>query len=286
MPRSAPYDLETSTRRILDVLDVHSVTAVFFVLGKLAEERSDIVSLIASRGHEIALHGYRHEHLDHYDGAQLQGLAADLSRVAAHVESLTGRRPVGFRSPYLMAPAFQSPQLYAILKECGFKWVSNRSIRHERELLMPGRLPGARFLLAIPGVRMALFVLLNWRFICTDTVTGATHVTPFANLRWLLDGARPFARHGLIEVPAHAPFDCEIVGTPMPQESTRHEILEYGIESFSQNAREARGYYNVTFHDWISGSGVRLNLLEQTLARTVDDKMVRVIVPRTMTFSL
>ncbi len=49
-----------NTERLLLMLDAHRVRATFFVLGWIAEQAPDLIREIASRGHEIATHGYNH----------------------------------------------------------------------------------------------------------------------------------------------------------------------------------------------------------------------------------
>jgi len=48
------------TKRILDVLDKHDIKANFFVLGKWAEKRKDIVEETFEKGHLIGNHTYSH----------------------------------------------------------------------------------------------------------------------------------------------------------------------------------------------------------------------------------
>lgn len=52
--------VEANVHRVLDLLDRHRVKATFFVLGWVAERRPYLVGEIASRGHEVASHGYEH----------------------------------------------------------------------------------------------------------------------------------------------------------------------------------------------------------------------------------
>ncbi|MGB7934049.1 MAG: XrtA system polysaccharide deacetylase, partial [Gammaproteobacteria bacterium] len=58
---SYPLRVEKNTRRLLDLFDLHSVKATFFVLGWVAERTPGLVSEIAARGHEVACHGYSHQ---------------------------------------------------------------------------------------------------------------------------------------------------------------------------------------------------------------------------------
>ncbi|HSN13374.1 MAG TPA: polysaccharide deacetylase family protein [Anaeromyxobacteraceae bacterium] len=51
------------TPAVLDALDRAGVRATFFVLGREAERRPDLVREIARRGHAVALHGHTHARL-------------------------------------------------------------------------------------------------------------------------------------------------------------------------------------------------------------------------------
>ncbi|MCK4586304.1 MAG: DUF3473 domain-containing protein [Gammaproteobacteria bacterium] len=50
----------SNTHKLLDIFDGSSVKCTFFVLGWVAERHKDLVKEIASRGHEVACHGYSH----------------------------------------------------------------------------------------------------------------------------------------------------------------------------------------------------------------------------------
>lgn len=50
-----------STPRLLEVLDIFGIKAMFFCNGREAEEYPGLVQLIVSRGHVIGNHGYMHK---------------------------------------------------------------------------------------------------------------------------------------------------------------------------------------------------------------------------------
>ena len=56
-----PLRVAENTRRLLDMFDDRQVKATFFVLGWVAERSPDLVKEIATRGHEVACHGYSHQ---------------------------------------------------------------------------------------------------------------------------------------------------------------------------------------------------------------------------------
>jgi len=49
---------------ILNLFKSFSIKSTFFIPGWVAEKYGDLVLNIYSKGHEIAVHGYMHEHLD------------------------------------------------------------------------------------------------------------------------------------------------------------------------------------------------------------------------------
>jgi len=58
---SYPLRVNENTMRLLDLFDQFQVRATFFVLGWVAERDPELVKEIASRGHEVACHGYSHQ---------------------------------------------------------------------------------------------------------------------------------------------------------------------------------------------------------------------------------
>jgi peptidoglycan/xylan/chitin deacetylase (PgdA/CDA1 family) len=102
--------------RLLDELDVHSLQATFFVEGINCELYPEALREIAARGHELGVHGWRHE---------LWGqLPADRER-----ELLT-RADGAFRSLELAPSGFRPPggaatgQTAALLGELGYAYWS------------------------------------------------------------------------------------------------------------------------------------------------------------------
>ncbi len=85
-----------NTRRILDLLDDHSVQATFFVLGWIAERVPELVQEIEARGHEIGTHGYSHTLLTEMTPAQFE---SDLCRALQITRKLVKQPVLGFRAP-------------------------------------------------------------------------------------------------------------------------------------------------------------------------------------------
>ena len=88
------------TPAVLDVLAEHEARATFFVVGRYAEERPELVARMARDGHEVGNHTF-----DHVDAA-LTG-DAELSKQIAHATEAilaAGAQPSLMRPPYGREP--------------------------------------------------------------------------------------------------------------------------------------------------------------------------------------
>ena len=82
--------------RLLRLLRERSVPATWFVPGHTAETYPDLVRAIDGDGHEVALHGYTHEPVSALSRDEERAM---LHRAAGVLTGITGRRPVGNRTP-------------------------------------------------------------------------------------------------------------------------------------------------------------------------------------------
>ena len=275
MPHDVPYDVEASARLILAELARYRAHAIFFVVGRMVEEHPQVVQSLADAGHEIGLHGYDHDDLAGYDRQALARLADDLARVGSLIQDIAGTRPRCFRAPYLLAPRFYRPEVYALLKAQGYRWVSNREVRYPVELFRPGLFPirGAWRRGSGRTPRMAhnrlMLAPLNARLLAQETFGGS----PAGRLRWLLGERAPFIRDGLVEVPLYAPLDCDLLGLPTPQSETPPDVLAYARAVVRSAAVAPGALTMITFHDWIVSGGNRLVLLGDALATARDGGM-------------
>jgi len=268
MPHDAPYDVVSAGRRILDRLATFGMPAVFFVVGRLAEDHPELVGEISRAGHEIGLHGYDHDDLAGYDAERLSALDRDLARVETLISDITGSRPIGFRAPYLLGPRFYRREVYDLLADHGYRWVSNREIRYPVELLRPGRLPlpcGCRQLPAAVTGRVArshlMLAGLNAGLVARETFARSAP----GRLRWLLAGRAPFRRGRLTEIPLYAPLDCDLLGLPAPGQDTEPYLLAYARSALCDAVAQPAAAAMITFHDWIVAGGNRLVLLDDVL---------------------
>jgi len=85
------------TEAVLDALDAAGVRATFFVLGRAAEARPDVVREVARRGHLVALHGHTHRQLHLASGRTAAG---ELDRCADAIRAAGVEPAPFFRAPH------------------------------------------------------------------------------------------------------------------------------------------------------------------------------------------
>ena len=104
------YSGRCGVNRYMDLFEKHGIPSSFFVPGFDAECFPELVTEIHQRGFEVGAHGYLHEAWDL--GAQEEEL---LHRTHGILTKLTGRSPVGWRSPSGRKSAITVP----VLKQLG-----------------------------------------------------------------------------------------------------------------------------------------------------------------------
>jgi polysaccharide deacetylase family protein (PEP-CTERM system associated) len=110
-----------STRRILAFLADRNARGTFFVVGEFAESHPEILKEIASGGHELGLHSYRHTPLTEADPDTFR---REIGDARAFMQDAAGQPVLGFR-----APAFSlvesSVWVTDVLTELGFTYSSS-----------------------------------------------------------------------------------------------------------------------------------------------------------------
>lgn len=89
--------IESSGRRMLQVLAETQTRATFFVLGYVAERHPALVKEIRAAGHEIGTHGYSHTLIYQQAPALFR---EELTRSVRCLEDQTGERVLGHRAPF------------------------------------------------------------------------------------------------------------------------------------------------------------------------------------------
>lgn len=96
LPSEAAYGPNVGMPRIFALLEKHGLAASFFIPGYTAEKHPDIPREMIGRGHEVGHHGYLHERPDFVIGAAEEAIMIKGLEV---LQSITGKRPRGYRSP-------------------------------------------------------------------------------------------------------------------------------------------------------------------------------------------
>jgi peptidoglycan/xylan/chitin deacetylase (PgdA/CDA1 family) len=136
------------TPRVLAVLEKYAVHATFHVVGKHAEQHPNLVKEIHQRGHQLALHGYRHLPFPFENPAALRTQLERTRNVVADLCGMDAEQVKDLRPPY---GAF-SKQTLSYLTAWGYRlvmwncipphWMQpmSWSIRQVRESITPGAL--------------------------------------------------------------------------------------------------------------------------------------------------
>jgi polysaccharide deacetylase family protein (PEP-CTERM system associated) len=118
-----------NTTRLLDLFEEFKVHATFFVLGWVAERHPGLVKAIASRGHEVASHGYAHHLIYTQTPAAFR---EDVRRAKRLLEDAIGLAVDGYRAPSFSVTS-QSLWALDVLIEEGYAYdASIFPIRHDR----------------------------------------------------------------------------------------------------------------------------------------------------------
>jgi peptidoglycan/xylan/chitin deacetylase (PgdA/CDA1 family) len=131
------YGSRAGLPRVLALLDKHRIAASFFVPAVSALLHQDSMKAITASGrHEVGLHGWIHERNSQLDGATEREL---LTRASQTLEKLTGKKPVGMRTPSWD----YSPTTIQIARELGLLYDSSlMASDHPYEVLAAGQPTG------------------------------------------------------------------------------------------------------------------------------------------------
>jgi Polysaccharide deacetylase len=105
--------IKRSVDRVLRTLEEHDQRITFFTIAELDEAYPEIVASIAERGHEIAVHSYRHDDL-----SKSEDLDAELRRCAPMQQKYGA---VSFRAPFISV----AENIYRHLKRYGYRYDSS-----------------------------------------------------------------------------------------------------------------------------------------------------------------
>jgi polysaccharide deacetylase family protein (PEP-CTERM system associated) len=110
-----------NTTRLLDLFAEFDAKATFFILGEVAASHPGLIREIASRGHELGIHGYSHAR---YTQLSREEVKEEISRAKNLVEDISGAEVLGHRAPEF---SINQKNLWVldILLEAGIKYDSS-----------------------------------------------------------------------------------------------------------------------------------------------------------------
>lgn len=112
------YGPDIAVRRVCNLFEHYGISVTFCVPGWCFEEHPHAIERMLDGGHEIAHHGYMHE----FNNMNTRDRELYwMTRASENVERFTGKKPRGFRAPWL---AF-SPHTAEIMTEMGFIYDSS-----------------------------------------------------------------------------------------------------------------------------------------------------------------
>ncbi len=187
---------EASTPAFLEALDELGWRATFFMLGEMAARSPEVAREVARRGHEVAVHGYRHR--NHLRRGP-RWATRDLLTARQMIGQLTETQPRWFRPPYgalsasTLAAAHQVGLRPVLWSTWGHDWQRGATAESVSQEVWTTLVPGATVLLhdsdctSAPG---------SWK-----ATLGAL---PLLAERWRAAGLSvgPLGEHGLRPVSA------------------------------------------------------------------------------------
>jgi polysaccharide deacetylase family protein (PEP-CTERM system associated) len=118
-----------NTHRVIASLKEIGAGATFFVLGRVAERRPEVVSAIRAAGYEVASHGYAHELVFKMTKEEFE---EDIRKAVRCVEEVTQEKVLGFRARSFSISK-RTPWAFDILQKSGFIYDSSMKDFEEKD---------------------------------------------------------------------------------------------------------------------------------------------------------
>ena len=120
-PMEPTFRVYDNTLRLLDLLFEFDTRATFFILGEVAKAYPVLVKEIASRGHELGIHGYSHTR---YDRLSKEKIREEIVGTKHLVEDISGEAVIGHRAPEFSVNQ-ENMWVLEILLDAGIKYDSS-----------------------------------------------------------------------------------------------------------------------------------------------------------------
>lgn len=121
------------TPKILDVLKEENVKATFFIIGKNAEIRQDIIKREVDEGHTVGIHSYTHVYNKIYNSPEK--LLEDIDRCNKVIKDITGKKSSIYRFPG--GSYGLSDKLLKTVEGHGLKYVDWNASMRDAEFINP-----------------------------------------------------------------------------------------------------------------------------------------------------
>jgi peptidoglycan/xylan/chitin deacetylase (PgdA/CDA1 family) len=139
------------TPMVLDLLKEYEVKAAFFVLGRKAEQHSELIRRIHREGHLIGIHQFTHT--ANWLLAPFQ-IRHRINRTATVIEEITGQRPVYYRPPWgllTLTDLFQKRYPIVLWSLMVGDWAGENRQKSVKDKLMTGLRHGSIIVLHDSG---------------------------------------------------------------------------------------------------------------------------------------
>jgi len=227
-------DFTDGINQIVRVLNRYKVPAVFNACGKLLEQHPGLFLELDRQGHEIALHGWKHENLRMLDDQWLEKV---LSRShQAYIQAL-GHNPNGFRAPWL---DYDQRLLLWLVKK-GYLWVSHQHLFYRERFFSPAARP------EIQTGQMMAGLWARWQ---ERKFPKLPHQNKF----------------GLKEIPLTSSMDGELLGLVSPLQPSPARYIDFAVNAWRQQLLRSPGFFTLNLHDWLIASGNRTDVLNKMVS--------------------
>jgi peptidoglycan/xylan/chitin deacetylase (PgdA/CDA1 family) len=252
-PSLGESKMEENVDGILTILNKYGVKAAFCTCGVLAQNYPSLIKRIHASGNEMASHGYRHENF-------LQLSQEELDRVLSVAEelilSVTGERPSGIRSPWLLA----NKRVYEVIERRGYKWISNKYAEFPEARNRPDRAPPA----SSQPRRLNI---------------GLLRRSPDPESWWTSYPKEPYRINQMFEIPMLSSMDGDLLFYMPPVQKSPEKWLDYAYQSWVSQFNRSENYFNLNFHPWVIASANRISLLDRIL-EFVSSQDVEFVLPK------
>lgn len=215
--------VQRNTTTILRLFAERKITATFFVLGWIADRYPDLVSRVASAGHEIACHSFYHRMVSSLTPEEFK---KDTELAINAIIKACGQIPQGYRSP---SWGMRRDMLWAyeIMAEFGFEYDSSIFPIHHDIYGDPGSprraheitLPSGKTIIEVPASTITLF---GGRFPVGGG--GWLRQFPYRFTRW---GIKRINREGVPAIIYFHPWELDN-SIPRVKMDIKNRIRQYG----------------------------------------------------------